>query len=203
MNSDSTYQTLTKKLIFQQGDKDFPIPDSALKAVLFLFTEDEARVAVHLGAIPRSAKVIARRARLPLHEVEPILKSMAERVLIVSSIGETDKPVYGLLPLIPGIMEAQVIWSKFHDEEYGKRFAPYGEDFINELGDILRPALENRERFEIGRVIPVEKTVTENARISTIAFPTDLYSEIIDRNNSYALINCPCRTKPHARKEYP
>lgn len=194
MNSNSTYRTLTEKLLFQQSGKGFNVPDSALKVVSFAFTEDEARIAIHLGAIPRSSKVIARKARLPLHEVEPILKSLADRVLIVSSIGEKDKPLYGLLPLLPGILEAQIMWSKFHDEEYGKQFAPLAEDFYNELGDLLRPALEGRERFEIGRVIPVEKTITENARISTIAFPSDLYSEIIDRNNSFALIACPCRT---------
>jgi Pyruvate/2-oxoacid:ferredoxin oxidoreductase delta subunit len=112
----------------------------------------------------------------------------------VSSIGEKDKTLYGLLPLLPGILEAQIMWSKFHDEEYGKQFAPLAEDFYKELGDLIRPALEERGKFEVGRVIPVEKTITESARISTIAFPSDIYSEIIERNNSFALIACPCRT---------
>ncbi len=194
MNLNSAYRTLTKKLLFQQSGKDFLVPDSALKVVSFAFTEDEAQIAIHLGFIPRSSKAIARKARLPLHEVEPVLKSLADRVLIVSSIGEKDKTLYGLLPLLPGILEAQIMWSKFHDEEYGKQFAPLAEDFISELGDLIRPALEDRERFEIGRVIPVEKTITDNNKLITVALPSDMYSEIIDRNNSFALIDCPCRT---------
>ncbi len=79
------YRTLAAKIIFKQDSKDFNLPDSLLKIVSFAFTEEEAQIASHLGFVPRTAKVIAQKAKRPVHEVEPVLKSLAERLLIQGS----------------------------------------------------------------------------------------------------------------------
>ena len=42
------------------------------------FTEEEAQIASHLGYIPRKATAIAGKVRRPLHEVEPVLASLAD-----------------------------------------------------------------------------------------------------------------------------
>ena len=193
MKSIPAYRTLTEKLVFQQNNKDFHVPDSVLKIVSFAFTEEEAQIASHLGYIPRTARVIARKVMRPLHEVEPVLKSLADRLLIVS-LTTKNKTVYSLLPLLPGVFELQIAVSKGRDEEYGREFARLFEDFYNELGDIIKPVLDDRDKFEIMRIIPIEQSIQGISSLSTIAFPSDIFSEIIDRNSTFALAECACRT---------
>jgi Pyruvate/2-oxoacid:ferredoxin oxidoreductase delta subunit len=180
-------------MLFQQNNKDFNMPDSALRIVSFAFTEEEAQIASHLGYIPRTARVIARKVMRPLHEVEPVLKSLADRLLI-TSLTTKNKTVYSLLPLLPGVFELQIAVSKGRDEEYGRKFARLFEDFYNELGDIIKPVLDDREKFEIMRIIPIEQSLKGNSSLTTIAFPSDIFSEIIDRNSTFALAECACRT---------
>jgi len=187
------YRTLAEKLVFQQNNKDFIMPDSVLRIVSFAFTEEEAHIASHLGFVPRTAKAIAQKVKRPLHEVEPVLASLADRVFIVK-IATKNRSLYTLLPLMPGIYEAQIMLSKNRDEEYGRQFARLFEDVYGELGDIVKPILADREKFQIGRVIPIEKSIQGHAKLNAIAFSSDYFSEVIDRNNSFALIECPCRT---------
>ncbi len=191
MQLNLAHRTLAEKLLFQKNNKEFNVPDSFLKIVSFVFTEEEAQIANHLGFIPRTAKVIAQRVKRPLHEVEPVLKSLAKRVLILS-IAKKNKTTYSLLPFIPGVGEAQMIWSKNNDEEYGREFARLFDDFYNEVGDMLKPILGDREKFELVRIIPIEQSIQGNSSLNTIAFPSDYFSEVIDRNSSFALIECPC-----------
>ena len=193
MKVSPAYRTLAEKLVFQQNNKDFILPDSILRIISFAFTEEEAQIARHLSFIPRTAKAIAQKVKRPLHEVEPVLQSLADRVFIVS-IKRKNKTMYTLFPLIPGIYEAQIMLSRNKDEEYGRQFARLFEDFYSELGDIIKPLLADRERFEIGRVIPIEKSIQGHSRLNAIAFSSDYFSEVIDRNNSFALLVCPCRT---------
>ena len=193
MRSTPAYRTLTEKLVYQHNNKDFKMPDSLIKIISFVFTEEEAEIASHLTYIPRTAKVVARKVRRPLHEVEPVLKSLAERVRIVS-VTTKNKTVYTLLPFVPGIVEGQLIWGKVKDEEYGREFAQLYQDFYTEFGDIIRPVMGGREKFEVGRIIPIEQSIKRSPGLTTIAFPSDIFSEIIDRSNSFALIQCPCRT---------
>ena len=193
MRSTPAYRTLTEKLVYQHKNKDFKMPDSLMKIISFVFTEEEAEIASHLTYIPRTAKVISTKVRRPLHEVEPVLKSLAERVRIVS-VTTKNKTVYTLLPFVPGIVEGQLIWGKVKDEEYGREFARLYQDFYTEFGDIIRPVMGGREKFEVGRIIPIEQSIKRTPGLTTIAFPSDLFSEIIDRSNSFALIECPCRT---------
>jgi Pyruvate/2-oxoacid:ferredoxin oxidoreductase delta subunit len=193
MKSTPAYRTLAEKLVFLHNNKDFNIPESLLKVVSFAFTEEEAQIASHLSYFPRTAKAIARKVMRPLHEVDPVLESLAQRVLIIS-VAKKNKTVYSLLPFVPGIAEGQLIWSRLRDEEYGKQFAGLFEDFFNEAGDMIKPILADREKFEIGRVIPIEKSIQGHSSLNAIAFPSDHFSEVIDRNTSFALTECPCRT---------
>jgi len=193
MKSSIAYRTLTEKLVFMHNSKNFNMPDSLLKIISHAFTEEEAEIASHLTYIPRTAKVIAQKVMRPLHEVEPVLQSLAERILIVS-ITTKGKTTYTLLPFVPGIVEGQLIWAKVNDQEYGKEFARLYKDFYTEFGDIIRPLMGDREKFEVGRVIPIEQSIIKSPGLTAVAFTSDLFSEIIDRNNSFALIDCPCRT---------
>jgi len=187
------YRTLAEKMVFQQNNKDFNMPDSVLKIVSFAYTEEEAQIACHLGFIPRTAKAIARKVKRPLHEVEPVLESLSERLLIVS-VTTKNKTVYSLLPLLPGVFELQIAVNRYKDEEHARQFARLFEDFYSELGEIVTPVLDDREKFEIMRIIPIEQSIKGISGLNTIAFPSDFFSEIIDRNTTFALAECVCRS---------
>jgi Pyruvate/2-oxoacid:ferredoxin oxidoreductase delta subunit len=193
MKSTPAYRTLAEKMVFQQNNKDFNMPDSLLKVISFAYTEEEAQIANHLGYIPRTAKAIARKVKRPLHEVEPVLESLSDRHLI-ASLTTKNKTVYSLLPLLPGVFELQIAVSRNEDEEYGREFARLFEDFYSELGEMIKPVLDDRQEFEIMRIIPIEQSIKGISSISTIAFPSDVFSEIIDRNSTFALAECVCRT---------
>ena len=188
------YRTLAEKMFFQHNNENFNMPDSLLKIVSFAFTEEEAQIASHLSYVPRTAKAVSRKVMRPLHEVEPVLGSLADRFLITSLTTE-NKTVYSLLPLLPGVFESQIeVSRRNNDEEYGREFARLFEDFYGELGEMIKPLLDDRKEFEIMRIIPVEQSIKGVSGLNTIAFPSDVFSEIIDGNNSFALIVCPCRT---------
>lgn len=192
MQATSYHKVLADKLIFQNNHEAFNTPDSLLRLVSFAYTEDEARIATKLSFVPRSAKAIARKAKSPLSEVEPILKSLSDRVLI-AGLARGEDTVYSLLPLVPGIYESQIIRNGDIDNAYGKEFARLFEEFFEEVGEILKPVLDGKN-IEVMRIIPIEKSITMSSGMNVVAFSTDMYSEMIERNNSFCIITCPCRS---------
>ena len=194
MNVSPAYRRLAEKMVFQQNNKAFNMPDSLLKIISFAYTEEEAQIANHLGYIPRTAGAVSRKVRRPLHEVEPVLESLSDRLLI-ASLTTKNKTVYSLLPLFPGVFEVQIAVSRNKDEEYGKEFARLFEDFYGELGEMIKPLLDDRKEFEIMRIIPIEQSIQGISGASTIAFPSDVFSELLDRNSSFVLGECVCRTQ--------
>ena len=193
MKSSPAHRTLAQKMAYQQNNKDFNLPESLLKIFLFAYTEEEAQIACHLGFVPRTAKVIAQKAMRPLDEVEPVLESLAERLLILG-LTTKKKTVYSLLPFAPGVVELQIAVSQGGDKEYGTEFVRLFDAFYEEFGEIIRPVMAGREKLELVRIIPIEQSIQGISGLNTIAFPSDLFSEIIDRNSSFAQLQCVCRT---------
>jgi len=96
MKLSPAYRTLAEKMLFQQNKKDFNLPDSVLSIVSFAYREEEAQIASHLGFIPRTATAIAGKVKRPVHEVEPVLKSLADG----SAAGSTGDLRAESIPLI-------------------------------------------------------------------------------------------------------
>jgi NAD-dependent dihydropyrimidine dehydrogenase PreA subunit len=127
-----------------------------------------------------------------VREVKPILESLADRLLI-QSLNIKGITVYGFMPLLPGVFECQMIRSNGEHGEYYKEFSRLFEAFYEEFCTWIKPKLEGKD-LRFGRIIPVEQSLERSPGISVMALPTDRYSEIVDRNNSFALVNvCSCR----------
>ncbi len=191
MQITTNHRALAKKFLFEQSQQDSIIPDSLLKMVAFAYTEEEAEIVTRLGVIPRTADVIAQRLNRPLNEVEPILKSLADRFLIFS-LSQKKGTAYSFAPLVPGVFEMQLIRSKGGDDQYYKDFSQLFEEFYAEIGEWLRPKLENRDP-QVMRIITIEKSIESSPGLNVIAVSTDKYSEMVDRNNSFCIVICPCR----------
>ncbi len=185
-------RTLAEKFVFQKDRPDAFVPDSLLDLVAFLYTEQEAEVVSALGYVGLPARAIARRLKRPVREVRPILESLAGRFLI-QSLNMKGIPVYSFMPLAPGVFEAQMIRSKGGHDEYYKEFSRRFETFYEEFCTWLRPRLEGKD-LRFGRIIPIEQSLERSPGISVMALPSDRYSEMVDRNKSFALVNvCSCR----------
>lgn len=192
MQTAQAYKNLAAKLVFQNKKKEFSPPDSVVQIVAFAFTEEEAMVTNAIGFKPGTAKAIAKRLNRPLHEIEPVLKSLVDKVLIVN-IPYKGVMYYSMLPLLPGIYESQILLNRDKDTAYTKEFARLFEEFYNELGEIVRPMLDGKE-VHMMRIIPIEKSLRAQPELNVIALDTDKYSEMVDRNKSFAQVICPCRT---------
>ncbi len=192
MQAASYYKTLADKLIFHSTQKDFNTPDSLLSLVAFAFNEEEARIASQLSFVPRTARAIARKVKRPFREVDPILKSLADRILI-GGLSTGKDTVYNIIPLIPGVYETQIMHSRSNSNDaYGKEFARLFQEFFNEVGELIKPVLDGKD-VEAMRIIPIEKSINMSSDVNVVALSTDIYSEMVDRNNSFCIIDCPCR----------
>ena len=202
MQITDAHRALGDKYLYRTTFKDIPVPDSLLQLLAYTFTEEEAQVVNCLSFAMHGPGAIARKLKRPVDEVRPILQSLAERVLI---IGVTTKRVslYGYLPLYPGVYEAQMVISekKIQEgqrEEYFKEFARLFEEFWDEFFVTIKNQ-GLAEKFQImgvpfGRIITVERAIEASPGLGVIALATDKYSEMVERSNSFALLNvCTCR----------
>jgi NAD-dependent dihydropyrimidine dehydrogenase PreA subunit len=192
MQATAAHRRLAERFVFQRNRPDAFVPDSLLDLVAFLYTEEEAEIVSSVGYIGLPARAIARRLKRPVRQVRPILESLAGRFLI-QSLSMKGIPVYGFLPLAPGVFEAQMIRSKGEHGEYYKEFSRRFEAFYEEYCTWLRPRLEGKD-LRFGRIIPIEQSLDRSPGLSVIALDTDRYSEMVERNHSFALVNvCSCR----------
>ncbi len=106
-----------------------PTPDGLeLRILRRLFTPAEAELALHLTLIPERAAVIAKRAGIPLAQVEPMLAEMAAKGLLVDMVarkkedGSAHPARYMAAQFVIGIWEYQV---KRLDQELAEMMGEY------------------------------------------------------------------------------
>jgi Na+-translocating ferredoxin:NAD+ oxidoreductase subunit B len=190
MQPKGAHRLLAEKFLFKgTWDHDF-LPDSLLELVRFVYSEEEAEIVTALGVAPLPARVVARKVRRPFSEVNPVLKGLAARNCI-ARIRVKGAPLYGFLPLAPGVFEAQMCQGK--NDEYSRRFAELFEQVYTEMFTFLKPRMaKNDMRF--GRIIPVERAIDASPGLGVLAYATDRYSELVERNRSFCIVHaCSCR----------
>lgn len=157
-----------------------PYGDKLLRLIEHLFSAEEAAVAVHLPYYrPAPAERIARRPKLSVESVLPLLEEMARRRVIFKN-----EKGYGLLPLIPGMFEymlqtgADTPWHR----EYARLLLDlYATGFPHSFGHRSAPAIRN---------IPVGAALDERSR----PLARDDVEEMIERNEPLGVLNvCQCR----------
>ena len=193
MNTAGIYRALAEKFVFKNSFPNVLVSDSLLALVKFLFDEQEVRVMNALTFVPKPAKTIARFLNLPLDVVRPILESLGDRCMILR-LTMAGVPVYNLIPLAPGIFEFQMIKSKddVGNASFYREFARLFEDVYHEYLTFFKPQTKDKD-LRFGRIVPIEKSLEASTGIMPMA--TDRYSEIVERNKSFSLVDvCACRT---------
>jgi len=204
MHPDLTYRALAEKCLRTDKYTEIVVPESALTLLRYMYTDEEAEIVLALGDGMQSARAISKKVHRPVREVKPILDSLAKRTLIVG-VGAKGFSMYGLLPLYPLLYDAQMLVGEKKMREEGddgvwlREFARLFKDFLDEFYTWLAPQ-EVANRYQIlgmpfGRIISVEQAVDSTPGLGVVAFPSDRYSEMVDRaKKSLCLVNvCTCR----------
>lgn len=148
----------------------------------FLFTPEEADIAVHMSFALKPVEDIAAAAGISVDEAEYLLEFMADKAVIFSR--EKDgKLFYGLLPTVPGLFEYPLMRGKstpLH-ERLGKLWTKYRKEGLSEsFAGQPTPA---------ARVVPVGRALDVTAHIH----PYEEVSKLIEKADYIALGRCACR----------
>ncbi|MGD0856555.1 MAG: 4Fe-4S dicluster domain-containing protein [Dehalococcoidia bacterium] len=151
-----------------------------------LFTEEEARLAAILPETPASADMLVDQAKLSQVELEKHLESMARKGTLFSiKIG--DKRYYVLFPLVPGMMENQLLTGIVNDrtKKIAKLFAGYFVS-LSKKG----AAVENTfSKVPFARIIVVDQNIPDGRTIQ----PYDKLKSYIEKAKDIAVVTCHCR----------
>jgi Na+-translocating ferredoxin:NAD+ oxidoreductase subunit B len=156
----------------------YPATESGveLRILRRLFTPAEAELATHLTVLPEEPRVIARRARLPVSEVEQRLQIMEQKGLLYSNHPrDGGTPKYSAAPFVVGIWEFQV----------GRLTPELVHDF-----DEYSPYLINIwEKTPQLRTIPVGQSI--DAQMEIMAY--EQAEEIVRSHSNITVAPCICR----------
>lgn len=159
----------------------FPKTESGVELRLLekLYTREEAVLAAEMRLTFESAERIAQRARWDLGVVTPLLEKMVQKGLIRAK-GEEEQRVFGLMPFVVGIYEAQL--SRL-DEELAQLFEEYyRQAFAREV---------LKESPPIHVVVPVEKSIPVEVQV----FPYEQASVLLGKAKSFGVRRCICRVQ--------
>jgi formate hydrogenlyase subunit 6/NADH:ubiquinone oxidoreductase subunit I len=180
MDDEELYRALQRHL--DHMPIPYPVTESGVEIRILrqLFTPDDARLALHLSALPESLGTIHRRTRheMSREQLAEWLDRMAERGLIQRLPGKKG-PRYGKMPLVVGMFERQV-----------NRLTPELERDVRTYSDeafgreLIGPRTPQMRTVPVHKAIPVERAVAtyDNIRKFVEAMP-----------GPFAVIPCICR----------
>lgn len=143
-----------------------------------LFSPEEAGLAMHLTLIPEDARVVARRARIPVAEAEARLDAMARKGLIVSLHPDEGPAQYMATHFVVGIYEFQV---DRLDEGLARDASEYLE---------LAPP-EHWQRAPQMRTIPVGESIPQRLEV----MPYEQAETLLGTHEQFHVSPCICRKK--------
>jgi ferredoxin len=147
-----------------------------LKILHYLFTPEEAKLAICLRLVLETAAVIAQRAGQPVAEVAPKLEVMSRKGLIFSIESQNRPPVYMAAQFVPGILEYNV-------NNLTPQFVRDVEAYMPKLGESFFGILPSL------RTIPIGRSLSATAEI----LPYESAEELIRCQKVILVAPCICR----------
>jgi DNA-binding Lrp family transcriptional regulator len=157
----------------------FPRTESGVEIRILrrLFTPDDAELALHLTMIPEEARVIARRAKVPVEEASRRLEEMTKKGLITNIHRESKPSLYMAQQFIVGFWEGQVNrLSRELIQDFEEYLPFYTEQNIG-------PGVPQL------RTIPVGKSISTKTEVMLY----ERAEELVRAQKSFAVGNCICR----------
>ncbi len=207
MTPQETYLALANHFLRTKTFDGIVIPDSLITLLKFLYSEEEAEIVLTLTKGMLSANAVAKKVNRPVEEVKPILNNLKSKILVVG-FDKGAMSRYGLLPLYPIMYDAQMLRSHVKigegdSEEWYREFARLYNEFLEEFYRWLSKNEVGKNYGVLGvgfgRVITVEQAIEVSPGLGIMAFPSDKYSEMVERSKkSLCLLNiCACRQGMH------
>jgi Na+-translocating ferredoxin:NAD+ oxidoreductase subunit B len=174
---DSPYRALARALDALPNRFPPAADESDLHLLACLFSEGEAALAAQLQPETEAVTTIAARTERDARQAMAALKEMARKGLITFGKTTEGKPGFALMPFVIGIYEMQ---GATISAELARRFEDY---FHAAFAGVLaaKPAVH--------RVIPVGEAVKNDLAIQ----PFETASALVDRMQSWGVIDCICR----------
>lgn len=182
---DDAYTALRQFL--DQFPLGFPATDSGveIKILKKLFTEDEARIAVHLTPFPENARDISKRAGMAIEYLEKMLEQMSLKGLVFRSKRQDDI-LYNTAPFMVGIYEYSV---GRMDKELAAFYKEYYETaYQKEMGESNIPGF---------KAVPVGENISSDIS----ALPYKLIEDEIGDATCIAVSPCICRKEARLNGE--
>lgn len=157
----------------------YPRTDSGVEIRILkrLFSPEEAELAMHLTLLAEESRVVARRARRPVHEVAQLLDEMARKGLIHARYDQGKPARYMVAPYVVGFYEGQV-----------DHLSPEFVRDVDEYGPALNKSGFWRKAPQM-RTIPVQASI--EAAVEVMAH--ERAGELVRGHTSFAVSNCICR----------
>ena len=152
----------------------------------YLFSPEEAELAVILPIMPASADEIADKAGKDSGTVKLQLEGMADKGLVYT-FDRDNVRYYSLLPLLPGVFE--MLFLSGDVSERAIKLAHLFDDYFKALDKYSSSSDLKSAPFPLARVISVEKEIPASYEIH----PYDKVSEYIDKAEYIAVGTCYCR----------
>jgi Pyruvate/2-oxoacid:ferredoxin oxidoreductase delta subunit len=148
-----------------------------LRILRRLFTPEDAELALHLTLLPEPARVVARRAKVPVEEAARRLEEMDRKGLIYVYRPRGREPEYMAIHFAVGIYEFQV--SRL-DPELVHDFEEYAPTWFDQTAWDKAPQL---------RTIPVSESIDAQAEVMDY----ERAEALVRAKDRFAVAPCICR----------
>jgi electron transport complex protein RnfB len=161
----------------------FPATDSGVEKRILrrLFTPEEAELALHLTLLPEPARVIARRAEIPLDEATHQLEEMEHKGLIFVMHEEDKEPEYMATHWAIGVYEFQL---NRLDPDSVRDFEEFGSAWFDQTAWDKAPQL---------RTIPIGESISAQVEV----MPYERAEQLVRAQDRLAVASCICRKEQH------
>ena len=151
-----------------------------------LFTEEEARLAIIMPDVPVSADMLWEQAGRSTAQVGETLEAMAKKGLIFAMKFD-EKRYYILFPLVPGMMENQILTGIVNDRT--RKIAKLFEKYFVTLSKKVGSAESTFSKVPFARIIVIDQNIPSDTTVQ----PYDKLLPYIDRAKDIAVVTCHCR----------
>lgn len=151
-----------------------------------IFTEEEAKVAAVLPDTPVSADMLADQVKSNPEQVQQILEAMAGKGILFSTAYD-GKRYYVMMPLIPGIIENQLLTGVVNDR--ARKIARLFDNYLAFLNKLESTGTGVFPKVPFARVIAVDRDIPDDKTVQ----PYDRLLPYIEKAKHIGLVTCHCR----------
>ena len=189
MAVEKMYEELSK-VLSKAGGAIPVIPNEELFALLKdLITPEEAALAIKLPKKPITAEALSKEISQSKEKIAEKLEAMTNKGFLHALKNKEGVYEYMILPLLPGIFEAQFYRGTKEERDYqiAKRFKAY-LDVLRELRDSL-PEPPPPPSTPYFRVLPIEEEIEAETKV----LPYAQLTKYVEKTKAIAVGTCFCR----------